>query len=240
MSLRMFSQRLRNIGISSPGMLSATGTRGSFTMPHSMASMSEKSLIVHGNERALGVARAAQEERRRGEVDDAGEAELAVHRLEAGDPEAGGLVVLLGLLPLVALEVVLVGLVGLLAVAVVRLVVEDEDVLHAHQVGHDALDHLAFGLQRVQLLARAALEQRAAALGELDALAQLEGVVVGDDDLGPVDVVEHVARDQLAAGVVAVGVVRLEDAQAILDRQAGRDDEEAAGEVLAAGVGGRR
>ncbi len=41
----------------------------------------------------------------------------------------------------------------LLAVAVVRLVVEDEDVLHAHQVGHDALEHLAFGLQRVQLVA---------------------------------------------------------------------------------------
>ena len=35
-------------GISSPGMLSATGTRGSLTMPHSMASMSEKSLIVQG------------------------------------------------------------------------------------------------------------------------------------------------------------------------------------------------
>ena len=49
MSLRMCSQRLRNIGISSPGMLSATGTRGSLTMPHSMASMSEKSLIVQGN-----------------------------------------------------------------------------------------------------------------------------------------------------------------------------------------------
>ena len=48
MSLRMCSQRLRNIGISSPGMFSATGTRGSFTMPHSMASISEKSLIVHG------------------------------------------------------------------------------------------------------------------------------------------------------------------------------------------------
>jgi hypothetical protein len=45
---RMCSHRLRNIGISSPGMLSATGTRGSLTMPHSMASMSEKSLIVQG------------------------------------------------------------------------------------------------------------------------------------------------------------------------------------------------
>ena len=49
------------------------------------------------------------------------------------------------------------------------------------------------------------------------------------------DVVEHVARDQLAAGVVAVRVVRLQDAQAVLDGEAGRDDQEAAGEVLAAG-----
>jgi hypothetical protein len=39
---------LRNIGMSSPGMFSATGTRGNFTMPASMASMSEKSLMVHG------------------------------------------------------------------------------------------------------------------------------------------------------------------------------------------------
>src|SRR2546422_5136652 len=43
MSFRMFSHRLRKIGMSSPGMFLATGTRGSFTMPHSMASMSEKS-----------------------------------------------------------------------------------------------------------------------------------------------------------------------------------------------------
>ena len=31
------------------GRLSATGTRGNLTMPHSMASISEKSLTVHGN-----------------------------------------------------------------------------------------------------------------------------------------------------------------------------------------------
>ena len=48
------------------------------------------------------------------------------------DPEAGRFVVLLGFLLLVALQVVVVlVVVGLLAVAVVRLVVEDEDVLHA-------------------------------------------------------------------------------------------------------------
>jgi len=45
----MCSHRLRNIGVSPPGTSSATGTRGSFTIPHSMASISEKSLIVHGN-----------------------------------------------------------------------------------------------------------------------------------------------------------------------------------------------
>jgi hypothetical protein len=45
---RMCSHRLRNIGISRPGMLSAIGTRGSLTMPHSIASMSEKSLMVQG------------------------------------------------------------------------------------------------------------------------------------------------------------------------------------------------
>ena len=51
----------RNLGISPPGMLSATGTRGSLTIPHSMASISEKSLIVQGKQGALGIARAAQE-----------------------------------------------------------------------------------------------------------------------------------------------------------------------------------
>ena len=39
---------------------------------------------------------------------------------------------------------------------------------------------------------------------------------------------------QLAAAVVAVRVVRLQHAQPVLDRDAGRDDEEAAREALAA------
>ena len=81
------------------------------------------------------------------------EAELAVHRFEAGNPEAGGLVVLLGFLLLVALQFFVVRVLRLLAVAVMRLVVEDEDVLHAHQVGHHPLEHLAFGFEGVQFLA---------------------------------------------------------------------------------------
>ena len=59
-------------------------------------------------ERAFGVAGAAQEERRRGEIDDARDAELAVDRFEAGNPEPGGFVVLLGFLLLVAFQIVFV------------------------------------------------------------------------------------------------------------------------------------
>ncbi|MGB6176134.1 MAG: hypothetical protein WBF43_07330 [Methylocella sp.] len=43
---------------------------------------------------------------------------------------------------------------------------------------------------RVQVLAETPLQELAAAFGELDALAELEGMVVGDDDLGPVHVIE--------------------------------------------------
>src|SRR5260221_390384 len=114
MRLRMFSQRLRNIGISSPGIFSATGTRGSLTMPHSIAS----------------------------------------------------------------------------------------------------------------------LKELASTLGQFDALAQFERVKVGDHDLGPVHIVEHVVGNDLDTSVVAVGVIWLQNAQSIFDRQAGCADQKAAGEML--------
>ncbi len=43
----MLSQRLRNNG-SIPAASSSTGIRGTFTIPDSMASISEKSLTTHG------------------------------------------------------------------------------------------------------------------------------------------------------------------------------------------------
>jgi hypothetical protein len=52
-------------------------------------------------------------------------------------------------------------------------------------------------------------------------------VIVGDDDLGPFQVGEHLARCELAAWVVAVRVVRLQHAQAVADGQTGGDDQEA-------------
>ena len=143
-------------GISPPGMLSATGHARQLD-DAALDGVHERE-VAHGprEQRALGVARAAQEERRGREVEDARDAELALHRFEAGNPEAGGLVVLLGFLLVVALQLFVVRLRRrLLAVAVVGLVVEHEDVLEAHEVGHDALEHLPLGFQRVQLGARA-------------------------------------------------------------------------------------
>jgi hypothetical protein len=115
----------------------------------------------------------------------------------------------------------------------VRFVVDGQDVLHAHEVGHHALKHLAFSFLRVEVITRAALKQGAASRGKFDAFAKLEGVVVGDDDLGPIHIVEHVAGNKLTAGVVAIRIVGLEHAQAVFDRQAGRADQKAAREMFA-------
>ncbi len=111
--------------------------------------------IVHrpGEQRPFGIARTAEEEGRCRKIDDAGQTQLAVHGLQAGNPEAGGLLVPLGLLLVVAFQVLVVGVLRLLAVAVVRLIVQREDILHPHQVGHDPLQHLALGFQRLQRFA---------------------------------------------------------------------------------------
>jgi len=77
------------------------------------------------------------------------------------------------------------------------------------------------------------LQQRPAGGGDLHGFPQLEGVIVGDDDHGALDVAQHVARHDLAAGVVAVWVLQQQHAQAILDGQARRDQQEATREFFA-------
>ena len=51
-----------------------------------------------------------------------------------------------------------------LAIAVVRLVVDGENVFHPHQVGHHPLNHLAFGFLSIQFLTDAPLQQLSSAL----------------------------------------------------------------------------
>jgi len=113
-----------------------------------------------------------------------------------------------------------------------RLIIDDENVLHPHQFGHDALEHLPFCFERLQVGA-VALEKGACPFGQVERLAQLECVVVGNDDLGAIDIRQHVARDQLPTPVIAVGIVRLQNTQTVLNRDARCDDQKSAREVLA-------
>jgi hypothetical protein len=107
--------------------------------------------VAHGpgEQSPLGITGAAQEERRRREVYDAGDAELALYGFQAGYPKPRGLVVLLRFLLVVAAQIADILFSGLLAIAMVCLVVEYEDALHTHQVGHNPLEHLAFGFQGI-------------------------------------------------------------------------------------------
>lgn len=82
----------------------------------------------------------------------------------------------------------------------VGLVVQHEDVLVVHQLGQHALDHLSFGLESLQLGA-VPLQQSAAALRELESLAQFERVIVRNDDLRALKVDQQIRRDQFASGV---------------------------------------
>ena len=76
--------------------------------------------------------------------------------------------------------------------------------------------------------------------GELagrDLLAELEGVEVGDEDLGLAELVVQVAGHDVALAVVVVRVVRQQDAEPVADGDAGGDDQERVGEAGVLRVG---
>ena len=84
-------------------------------------------------EGAFGVPRATKEEGRCREIDHPCDADLLLDGLQSRDPHPRGFSVLLRFFAIVALELAFLVLArGPLAVAVVGLVVEDEDLLHAH------------------------------------------------------------------------------------------------------------
>ena len=153
---------------------------------------------------------------------------------EAGDPHPGGFFIFFRFLAGLTLQVGFLVLVGrLLAVTMVGFVVECHDVFHAHQLGHDPLEHLSFALQRLDLRASPP-EERTASFRDLQRFPPHEGVVIGDDDFRAVQVAEHVAGHEFAARVVAVRVVWFQDPQPITDRQSRGDDQKAACKLLAA------
>ena len=82
---------------------------------------------------------------------------------------------------------------------------------------YDALEHLTFGFLCQGRIACAALQQLATTFRKFDALAHLESVVIGNDNLGTAHVVQHVAGQQFSVFVIAVGVVGLQNPQAVFD-----------------------
>ena len=187
-------------------------------------------------QRPLGVAGAAQEEGRGGQVDHLRQADFAPDGFESAYPDAGGVLVLLRLLAVFGGQLALVVAVALEAVAVMPFVVERHDILHAHQLRHDAAERLPFGLGRPHRLAGSPADEAARPGGYGLALARREGVVVGYDDFRHVEGGQHVGRDELAGFVVGVRVVGLENAQPVPDGDSGRDHEKAAREAGAGGT----
>ena len=109
-------------------------------------------------------------------------------------------------------------------------IIENENILQAHEFGHDALDHLSFGFECIQAL-RHCLEEGPPALRQLHAVAEFKGMVVRNHDLSPFEIAKHVAGNQFAARIVAVRIIGLKHASRSLNSEARRDNQKPASEV---------
>ena len=103
-----------------------------------------------------------------------------------------------------------------------RFIIQNDDIFHAHEFRHDALDHLAFSFERLKLLARIllgfpSLESLARSFRNFQSLAQFEGVVVGDHDFGVIQIRQHVLRHDLAAAVIAFEIIRNKNAKTVFN-----------------------
>jgi len=107
---------------------------------------------------------------------------------------------------------------------------------HLEQVGHTEEWQVRQAIRSVELFQKHYLRHLQETGAEVPA-AIAGQVVVGDDDFGALDVIQHVAGDEFAGGVIVVRGVGQEDAQAVLDGDAGGADEKAAGEWRTASSG---
>ena len=124
----------------------------------------------------------------------------------------------------------------LVLVAVVRLVVEHHDLALARPEGpqHPGRHHvrrLGEGVGQVGPTAPKELSGVGRHPLDLLGVAGQEGVVVDDLDLRLQEGVPQVARDEVPLAVVALLPFGMEDAEAVADGDAGRDDQEALGEA---------
>ena len=102
---------------------------------------------------AFHVTTTPQKEGRCGEVDHVCNTQFALHGFQTGDPHPGGFGLAFGFFLLVAFQVVnrssvLVDFLGrLLPVAMVRLIINDQNIFQALQFRHHSLNHLPLGFQ---------------------------------------------------------------------------------------------
>ncbi len=206
-------------------------------MPDSIASISPEVADDPREERALGVARALEEERGRAQVVDGAHAELRLDRLDAAQPDPRLFLVLLCLRPLVGVEAAF-RVAGGWGVAVMGLVVEDDDVLRIPELAADPTDHLGRCLAEALVVGVAHRQDLLRQARGLDLVVAQEGVEVRDQDVGRLEAIELVEADDVHRLVVVGGVVGEEHAKPITDRDAGRDDQEAIAEAAVLLVGG--
>jgi hypothetical protein len=186
-----------------------------------------------GEQGSLSVPRTMKEERRRRQIVDGAQPDLTLQRLDAADPQPSRLVVLSCLWLGLAVEPLLFGE-RPLPVAVMGLVIEHDDILEREQFAAGTAEHLPVRLARFDRLRVVAGQKRAPDPRQRNSLTMLEGVVVGNDDCGLSHIAQHIAGQQLARPVIALGVLGVEYLKPILDRDAGSDDQEGAREAVGA------
>ena len=113
-----------------------------------------------------------------------------------------------------------------MAIAMVRLIIDHEDVLETGCVAQNARNHLSGRFNHLRAaLARRTDQHRLCAGGEFQRGLQLKGMVVGDDDAGRLDERQHILRDEIAMLIVGLVIIRQQNAQAVFDRNTWRRDE---------------
>jgi hypothetical protein len=158
--------------------------------------------------------------------------QFVVHGLQSGNPHPRGFVVLLRFFFIVALQLIIIVIFRLYLITMMRFIIENDDVLQTRQVAHDALDHLAVVFARFQRFARSPFDQGPASRRDLQSFAQHERMKIRDDDFRPLDIIQHIGRDEFAVFVIVLGIVREQNTQAIFNGEARSADQESTGKKL--------
>jgi hypothetical protein len=155
MSARISCQTLRQTGIGRPRVI--VGDRDPRHLDDAAFDRVNQREIRDdpGKKKAFVVARAAQKERRRRDVIDGAQIDFPAESFDAVDPQPRGFGVLFRLLAPLRLDRCLVCLAGFLLIAMMRLVIEDDDILAREQFRTDARQHLPLGLLGLRLRAPA-------------------------------------------------------------------------------------